>query len=354
MRTVVVSLLVALGASVGDAYRVLVVGSSGKLGKHVVHQLRAQGIAHRVLVRTPPSVPAASPLTEVAVGSLADQASLDAALEGCDACIAVSGATRFTRVRDVLTGRLFRTHPPPDEPEHPACVNYEGIRNLARAAGESAACTKLVRVTGLTLGLSAFSPVSLLFNTLLSLSGRWHALGEAAIRDAGVDYSIVRPGGLMGGEPGEPGPLREGRARLLGPRLAPPGRISREDVASLCVQCLTHPGASNATFSCAWSKQKPAGGNKQKRAAAGAAAVEEATGAWSLLLAGTRPDARGAWPAPRHRLAVASLLAAALAACLTVVAKAASALLGVALTTAMRFLPAIPLGLFIASRTIGD
>merc|ERR1740129_1797970 len=88
----------------------------------------------------------------------------------------------------------------------------------------------------------------MLFNTLLSLSSKWHSRGENAVRRSGIDYTILRPGGLSDEE--RPSNVRVQVAR--GP-LPPPGRISRADVADLCVAALSSSSASNSTLACAWA-----------------------------------------------------------------------------------------------------
>lgn len=309
-----VALIVAL-ASHASALRVLVVGGTGRVGRHVVAQLRAQGVPHRVLARDPAAALAALPAgTDIVAGDLADVPSLRAAMDGVSACIAVSGVSRFTRAADLLTGRLFAPDPaPPSESTHPYVANERGMSNLVEAAKASGSCGKIVRVTGLSVGRPAWSPVALLFNCLLSVSGRHHANGENALRTSGLDYTILRPGGLSDEQ------KRAGRGRLLGAALAPPARIGRSDLAALAIECLTHPDASRATLCCAWT----------------AGAAPDAS-AWSSLLAAARPSCRDA-PAgaprrvPPYRLAVGTAACAAAGVATAGIARLLGAALGVRL-----------------------
>ena len=56
---------------------------------------------------------------------------------------------------------------------------------------------KVVRLTGLSVGLAGTHPVAALFNSALSLTAKWHDRGERALRArGGLDYTILRPGGL--------------------------------------------------------------------------------------------------------------------------------------------------------------
>ena len=53
--------------------------------------------------------------------------------------------------------------------------------------------TKLVRITGSLCGKSCFLPFVALFNLLLSLTAKWHERTEIAIRNSGLDYTVLRP-----------------------------------------------------------------------------------------------------------------------------------------------------------------
>jgi len=69
----------------------------------------------------------------------------------------------------------------------------------------------------------------------------WKFKGEEAVRNSGVPYTIVRPGGLTD-EPGGETSLdfRQGDDRQ--------GRVSRADVARVLVAALSLPEAQNKTF----------------------------------------------------------------------------------------------------------
>jgi uncharacterized protein YbjT (DUF2867 family) len=122
-----------------------------------------------------------------------------------------------------------------NQPRH---VDYEGVRNLAAASQRAAVeCMVLVSSTGVTHR----SPRNLLGGYL-----KYKAHGETALRDlAGLNhamaYTIVRAGRLTH-DPGRQTALRF----LQGDRES--GRISRADVAEVCVQALAHPAARNVTF----------------------------------------------------------------------------------------------------------
>jgi nucleoside-diphosphate-sugar epimerase len=68
---------------------------------------------------------------------------------------------------------------------------------------------------------------------------RAKARADAELRGAGLDHTIVRPGGLTD-EPGT------GKVRIA--RLLPRGQITRDDVAQVLVEVLHEPGTARRTF----------------------------------------------------------------------------------------------------------
>ena len=119
-------------------------------------------------------------------------------VKGYDEVIACFGAQRISKPFDWITNAENA-----DE-THPKSVNFLGVRKLAFAAKESG-CERFVRVTGMSVGYSAFDFIAVLLNNVLSMTIKFQLLGELAIRDACVandetqkrmSYTIVRPGNL--------------------------------------------------------------------------------------------------------------------------------------------------------------
>ena len=194
--------------------RVLVAGATGGVGREVIRQLVAQGTLVRALVREEARGRSLLGDVEMVVGDTTDTPSLVVALNGIDSIICATGAHAT-------------------EGGNSEAVDYEGVRNLAAAAKISS--------------ISHFVLVSTIFVTRrdhpLNQFGRvldWKFEGENAVRASSVPYTIVRPGGLTD----EPG----GRKAVVfdqGDRIS--GRIARADVATVCIQSLTQPGARRAT-----------------------------------------------------------------------------------------------------------
>lgn len=68
----------------------------------------------------------------------------------------------------------------------------------------------------------------------------WKLRGEDAVRESGVPYTIIRPCALTE-EPGGKGLVFEQGDNIR-------GKVSREDIAELCLQVLEQPKACNVTF----------------------------------------------------------------------------------------------------------
>lgn len=144
------------------------------------------------------------------------------------------------------------------------------------------------RFIGLSVGLSTWNPISILFSIVLSFSNMWNRRGEQVLRESGIDYSIVRPGGLKDDAPAQ----ERGDKLLLASESwgeeAPPATtgISRTDVAGLLCLCLAEPCLSRATLrvnrvkpgsadnnyfedsrgKATWEEMLPTGKNSQKSA----------------------------------------------------------------------------------------
>lgn len=199
---------------------VLVVGATGQTGRLIVAELQARDYRVRAFARDADKARRIlGDDVEVVSGDVKDPASLAPAVAGMDAVISAIGARGATG---------------PDRPEK---VDYEGVRNLARAAA-AADVDHVVLIS--SMGVTHEDhPLNELFGDVLL----WKARGEQALRDSGVPYTMIRPGGLVN--------EAAGQGRLVtvqgDPRL---GRVSlpRADLAVLCVAALEYPAARNKTL----------------------------------------------------------------------------------------------------------
>lgn len=138
---------------------ILLVGGNGTVGRHVVAELVERGAPARALVRSRARATAVEGTgLPMAVGDLADPASLDAALDGVDRVFLSSSPSR--RVAE-LHGNLVDA------------ARRAGVRHVVRVSA---------------LGASPRSPNELL---------RGHADAEAHLEASGVGFTHLRPAWFM-------------------------------------------------------------------------------------------------------------------------------------------------------------
>jgi uncharacterized protein YbjT (DUF2867 family) len=204
------------------AQRILVTGATGKTGRLVVEKLlgRAETPIVRVLVRSAEQAASFEGHgLETALGDVRDDTTswADAAMRDVDAVISAMGGSPFKQ------NNLWR-------------VDYEGTQRLV-AAAKTAGVGHYVFIS--TMGLrrqrSIWHPLSILFYPKL--------LAEDSIRRSGLDYTIIRPGGLVDQPEGE----------LSGTR------NTREEVAAACIAALDRPDARGKTWEMAASQRAEPG-----------------------------------------------------------------------------------------------
>jgi uncharacterized protein YbjT (DUF2867 family) len=203
---------------------ILVAGATGGVGRQVVLKLLAEGIPVRLLVREFKTARSQfSDEVEYISGDVREPTTLIPALDNVRAVVCSIGAKI-----DNPDGNSINT---------PERVDYEGVRNLATAARD-AEVEHFVLVSWLGV-THASSAVDGAVGDLLT----WKQKGEAAVRQSGLLYTIIRPGTLTD-DSGGGNALRisQGDKPQFG------GEIGREDVATVCVAALRQPAARNVTL----------------------------------------------------------------------------------------------------------
>jgi NADH dehydrogenase len=204
---------------------VLVTGGTGFVGPYVVHELRSRDVPVRALVRAASrGTRLANWGAELAVGDVTDPASLRIACEGVDAVVNLVA---------IIRGR----------PQDFERVMAEGTRNLV-AAAQAARVRRFVLSSALGLDERTKDAVPY-------FAAKWEM--EAAVREAGLEYVILRPSFVFGRDGGVlPTFVRLARfspvTPIIGPgtqRLQP---IWVEDLAQYYAHALTDPAAANRTF----------------------------------------------------------------------------------------------------------
>ena len=197
---------------------VLVAGGHGKIGLRLLRLLAARGDTARGLIRNPEH---AADLEEAGAEPVvlsleeADEGELAGAIEGSDAVVFAAGAGGGSG------------------PERKRTVDLGGAVKLIGACRRAG--------VGRYLMISAMrvdrpddwpSPMKPYYEAKLE--------ADAALRESGLDYTIVRPG-LLTDDPGT-GSVE------VGTPLDRRGEVTRDDVAAVLVAVLDEPGTSGLTF----------------------------------------------------------------------------------------------------------
>ena len=117
-------------------------------------------------------------------------------------------------------------------------IDYQGSVNFVDAAKVSGVKHIIYMSSIGAGGAENFSTV--IRNLVTDKAMKWKSLGEDYIRNSGIDFTIVRPGGLRG-ESGTLGIRFEQGDEII-------GWIPRGDVASVLVESIYNPDALNKTF----------------------------------------------------------------------------------------------------------
>lgn len=203
-----------LGAALASARaddRVLVFGGTSGCGLETVKLLRGQGRGVTVFVRPTSNLQGLEPLgVSYVVGD---------ALNGGDVAAAFASGS-FGAVVSSLGGR-------PGEPR----PDYVGNRNINESA-LAAGVARVVQVSAIGVDDAPTvkpGPGDYMGNVMYEKKR-----GEDHLIASGLDYTIIRPGGLVDGPP-------TGKGELL-PTDSPVGSIMRSDVALLVVRALDDDG----------------------------------------------------------------------------------------------------------------
>ncbi|MGB3297940.1 MAG: SDR family oxidoreductase [Phormidesmis sp.] len=194
--------------------KALVAGATGQTGRRIVEELLERGVEVRALVRDRSKATAELPSgVEIAVGDVLEPNTLREALAGCEALVSATGAA------------------PSFDPTGPYKVDYEGNKNLVDAA-KQASVEQMVMVSSLCVS-KLFHPLNLFWGVLY-----WKQQAEDYLKNSGVPYTIVRPGGLKN-ENNDEAIVMSSADTLF------EGSIPRHKVAQVCAEALSQPTAKN-------------------------------------------------------------------------------------------------------------
>jgi len=223
---------------------VLVTGATGRTGSLVFEKLRAMPASFTVrgFARSPQKAEEKLGTTEdFYFGDIKDPENLAPALEGCDALVILTSAIPQMKAPPQPEQRPEFTYPEGGWPEE---VDYQGQVNQIDAA--KAAGVKHIVLVGSMGGTHEQHPLNKMGNGNILI---WKRKAEQYLINSGIDYTIIRAGGLLDAPGGQ-------RELLVGkndewlnnsPDGIPPS-VPREDVAEVVVQALLGPAARNKAF----------------------------------------------------------------------------------------------------------
>lgn len=189
-------------------YNVLVFGATGKLGTEIVQDLTAQGDRVTAFVRSSSDRSQLEPLgAEFAVGDVLDAASVLAAFEGGE----------YDAVISTIAGMAV------------ANLDSQGNINVFDAAA-AADVSRVIFISSVGAG-DSYESAPLLSRVALADVLPQKTLAEDHLKTLGLDYTIVRPGGLP------PGIVATERG-ILSEDASTMGFIKRPDLARLIVAIL--------------------------------------------------------------------------------------------------------------------
>ena len=194
--------------------KAFVAGATGETGRRIVQELVQRQIPVRALVRDIATARAILPAAvELVLGDVLDPSSLPTAIGDSTVILCATGAK------------------PSLDPTGPYQVDYQGTKNLVDAA-KAKDIQQFVFVSSLCVS-KFFHPLNLFWLILY-----WKQQAESYLTTSGLNYTIVRPGGLKNDD--NPNPVIMSAADTLFD-----GSIPRQKVAQVCVESLTSPQARN-------------------------------------------------------------------------------------------------------------
>ncbi|GAB4415727.1 MAG: SDR family oxidoreductase [Anaerolineales bacterium] len=189
--------------------RVAIFGATGKTGLEVVKQALEKGHRVTAFVRASSRLPVQHDQLVVVTGDIFDPDSVAQAVQGQDAVVCALGSSELkkTTIRSAGTASIIKA------------MKAQNVRRLlvvsAMGTGESWDTLSLIN--------------KLFYATLLKSSREDHEAQEIAVKESGLDWTIIRPSGLT--DEAHTGLYEVGENIL-----AKTSKIARADVADLILK----------------------------------------------------------------------------------------------------------------------
>jgi len=189
--------------------KLAITGASGKTGYRIAEEAISDGHQVRLIMRSKSEVPNSIKGCEKYLLSDTNGITLDYALQGCDSLVIATGA----RPSIDLTG--------------PAKVDYLNIQKQVQSCKRQK-LKRVILVSSLCAG-KLIHPLNL-FGLILI----WKRLGEQSLQNSGLDWTIIRPGGLNENETN----LKNQNILFSAEKTQEEGSIPRRLVAKCCIEAL--------------------------------------------------------------------------------------------------------------------
>ena len=224
--------------------RILVTGATGKTGSLVLRKLRAEPDKFEAigLARSPEKAKAMFGSNKgFVIGDIQDRSCLETALDGCDALVILTSASP----------KMIAPPAPGERPQFkyeadstPEIVDYHGQKNQIDAAKKAG--VEHIVLVGSMGGTNINHPLNAMGNGNILV---WKRKAEQYLINSGINYTIVRAGGLLDKEGGVR-QLLVGKddTMLNDPPEGIPTSVPRDDVATVVVKAIVEPKARNKAF----------------------------------------------------------------------------------------------------------
>ena len=189
--------------------KLAITGASGKTGFRIAEEAISSGYEVRLIVRAQSEIPESLRGCERYVLSQTNGTTLDYALRDCESLIIATGA----RPSIDLTG--------------PAKVDYLNIKKQVESCKRQK-LKRVILVSSLCAG-KLIHPLNL-FGLILV----WKRFGEISLQKSGLDWTVIRPGGLNENETN----LKKQNILFSGDKTQEEGSIPRRLVAKSCIDAL--------------------------------------------------------------------------------------------------------------------
>ena len=221
--------------------RVLVTGATGRTGSLTLKKLRQNSAEFDAVGFARSEVKVNEMFGSMEgffLGTIKEKLTLEQALKGCQALVILTSAVPVMKAPPQPGERPMFEFEPGGMPE---AIDYEGQKNQIDAA--IAAGVEHIVLVGSMGGTQEKHPLNQIGQGNILV---WKRRAEAYLIDSGIDYTIIRAGGLLD-QPGGERELIVSKHDVCLTQTSPPA-IPRADVAEVVMQALREPGARNKAF----------------------------------------------------------------------------------------------------------